>query len=166
MEAPETKLDFVKNKLNDLIPEYREKRNRMRLSASLCRVALIFFAGSTPVLLGLNEYEIFRGDDNLLSVVALIFSAAAAATASWEIYASYSWRWVHYRSVLVKLYAIRDKLEYDTIPNDDNPSGPANPSISSEASDTAFDQIMALLGEADEEWSANRAGAITSKIET
>jgi len=146
------KIDFLEDRLNWFIDDYKHKRNLSRDAAGRFKLVNIFISGFVTLLLGIKSVPVFPAStENYFSLVALIFSTGVTAVSIWESFADYRWKWIRYRATLSTLYTIRDDFYYAK-------SGGVD--LAPEVIDQFYDQLKRAVHETNEEWMSQRGTAI------
>ena len=145
---------YLLNLLNLLIDQFTYKRGKARFSARALKVLLIMLGGITTVLIGLREFGSFAPFGETLGVITLILSALATGLTAWDGFNNSSWKWAHYRDMLIRLYMIRDEVRFDV---------EAQSGMSDENCQAHFDRLQSLLTEDREKWQSVRASNITGR---
>jgi hypothetical protein len=143
-------VEYLKERLNFHINDYRKKRNENRFWASAMRLATILAGGTTTVLLGVKSSSMFHGVEEDLSMFALVLSAVVTALTTWEGFGDYHWKWVRYRTTLYDLYTLRDDLLYEL----------AGGGIKQTSQlENFYNRLRIALKETDEQWVSQRVKA-------
>jgi hypothetical protein len=143
MGEPKSKTEFLKDRLRYHIEDYKKKRDYNRSAAAFIKSSTIILGGVTTAILGLKGYNFLPGFDNQATAFALIFSAVSTMITAWEAFADHTWKWIRYRSMLARLYEIRDQFHFGIV---------ENPLLPPDKTQEFFDQLEAALREVNEAW--------------
>jgi hypothetical protein len=147
-----SKVEFIEDRLNWFIDDYRKKRNQSRDAAGNFKLINIFTSGTVTLLLGIKSSPIFSGSiEGYLSLMALALSTGVTALSIWESFADYRWKWIRYRATLSTLYTIRDDFIY---------AQSGGNILTQEDIDQFYDQLKRAVHETNEEWMSQRGTAI------
>lgn len=147
----QTQQDFLKEKIDFLIGDYKKRRNSVRRHAHVSKVAVVILGALTTVVVGLREFAVLANWGEILGIIALLLSASATTVAAWEGFANYSWRWVHSRHVLVKLLQLKDQIEFHAADQD---------GLSPTETQDYFNRMITVIDEANAQWSDKRGAAL------
>lgn len=155
---PEAKDDgqiqFLKHALQREIKSFQKKRLRNQKLAARLKIAAVALGASTTALLGLKEIQFLHGcPANIISIVAILFSAGATAVGAMEQFFDHRWLWVTYTATLTALYAISDDFEYWI-------AGPNNNSKSE--LDKFYSRFQSTLRDVDAAWAQKRLSEASS----
>lgn len=145
---------YLAGLLNHLIADYTGKRKSARMASYCIRFGLIVLGGITTILLGLREFSALAGLDQSIGIVTLILSSLVTMITAWEGFSNTGWRWAHYRTMLARLYLIRDQFDFAAYGLTEEQAAPLR--------QKTFDEITKLLSEANRAWDEQRFPNIKS----
>lgn len=151
---PDARQEYLLKLLNHLIDTHTKKRGQARSAARLLKISLIVLGGVTTVLIGLREFGTFSAIGETLGIVTLILSALATGLVAWDGFDNSGWKWAHYRDMLLRLYMIRDQVQFDA-----NAAG----GLTADLCQAHFNSLQALLSEDRDKWQSVRASNITGR---
>jgi len=139
---------FLAQRLRELIETYGRTRDESKSVSRKIKITGIVIAGATTILIGLNGYFLNKA---LLSMVALVCSAATTMLSAWDAVEGHTWKWVSYRTILCRLRTIKDEFDFmkaskGTVEGDD--------------AKRMFELIQEALKESNDSWMHTRANNI------
>lgn len=143
--------EFLKEKLDFFVDDYRKRRNDVRRKAHLTKLSVVLLGAFTTITVGLREFSVVSSYREWLGVAALLLSAGATTVSAWEGFANYSWRWVHSRHILVRFLQLRDEISFESMDAD---------GLSDAEAEAYLRKMMAVLDNANTQWSDKRGAAL------
>jgi hypothetical protein len=99
----------VEERLKRGISNIKGKRDWFKRGSQLQTVALSLLSGATTLLIALNQIY----HQSVLVALSLVAGALTTVTVAWTGWFGFHRLWLANAATLVKLWALRDRIEYD-----------------------------------------------------